>query len=93
MPLVKVLVNCRFWSIGFSFGKVSLAQVLFFGFVRGWLCRFSKLACLLRSVLLVNYVFHSAGKLLNQFISGWSKLAFAYLAFWQNMVFIQPASL
>ena len=93
MALVKVLVNCRFWSIGFSFGQVTLAQVLFFGFVRSRFCRFSKLACLLRSVVLTNCVFHSAGKFLNQFVSGRSKLAFAYLAFWQNMVFIQPASL
>ena len=51
-----------------SFGQVSLANVLFFGFVRGWFCRFSKLACWLRSVVLVNYRFHSAGKFLNQFV-------------------------
>jgi len=43
LALVKVLVNCRFWSIGFSFGQVTLAQVLFFGCVRGWFCRLSKI--------------------------------------------------
>jgi len=32
-------------------------------------------------------------KSLNQFRFGLSKLAFGYLAFWQNTVFIQPASL
>ena len=34
--LVKVLVNFRFWLIGFSFGQVTLAQILFFKFIRGW---------------------------------------------------------
>jgi hypothetical protein len=88
LPLVKVLVNCRFWSIGFSFGQVSLAQVLFFGFVRGWFCRFSKLACLLRSAVLANYRFHSASSFLNQLVSGRSKLAFACLAFWQVLFLV-----
>ena len=64
-----------------SFGQVSLAQVLFFGFVRGRFCRFSKLARFLSSVVLVNFGFHFASKLLNQFCFGWSKLAFGYLVF------------
>ena len=71
----------------------TLAQVLFFSFVRGWVSRFSKLACLLQSVILVYCVFHSASRFLNQFVLvgqnwhllvwrfGWSKLAFDYLAF------------
>jgi len=37
--------------------------------------------------------FHLVSKSLSQFRFVRSKLAFAYLAFWQNMVFILPASL
>jgi hypothetical protein len=88
LPLVNAPVNFRFWSIGFFFGQVSLAQVLFFGFVRGWFCRFSKLARWLCSVFLVNYRFHSASQFLNQFVSGRSKFAFAYLAFWQVLFLV-----
>ncbi len=88
LPLVKVLVNLGLWLFGESVGQVSLAQVLFFGFVRGWFCRFSKLACWLRSSVFKNRVFHSASKFLNQFVLGRSKLAFASLAFWQVLFLV-----
>jgi hypothetical protein len=35
LPLVKVLVNCRLQLFGESFGQVTLAQVLFFGYILG----------------------------------------------------------
>jgi len=44
-------------------------------------------------MFLVNLGFHLVSKSLNQFRFGLFKLAFGYLAFWQNIVFIQPASL
>ena len=93
LSLVNVLVNFRFWSIGFSFGQVKLAQVLFFGFVHGWFCRFSKPAQFLWSIVLANCGFHLVSKSLNQFRFGLSKLSLDYLALWKNIVFIQPASL
>jgi len=56
------------------------------------LCRFSKLTRFLRSMFLVNCRFHLVSKPLNQFRFSLSKLAFGYLAFWLNIVFVQPAS-
>jgi hypothetical protein len=81
LALVKVLVNFGLRLFGESFGQVTLAQVLFFGFVRGWLCRLSTLAQFLWSIALVNRDFHLVSKSLNQFRFGLSKLAFGYLAF------------